>query len=162
MSPKQQVGHNPAGIASPGLCWPKEDVLTIAPPRVTHRHPSTKNGKCDHLSSKCIWTLLGNHGGFRTDTPGKSPRACPWGRRVFSSPANPCRVRKLTPSLCSCLRDLHEERCPSPSAHPPVRRGCRSHAAPTLACGSGGGWRGASGRRTWTTRLPCATRRRRS
>lgn len=37
-----------------------------------------------------------------------------------------------------------------------------ARAAPTLARRSGRGQRGASARRTWTTRPPCATRRRRS
>lgn len=53
-------------------------------------------------------------------------------------------------------------RAPAARPRPPRRRVLGARAAPTLARRSGRGRRGASARRTWTTRPPCATPRRRS
>lgn len=74
------------------------------------------------------------------------PQGCPWD--LAASPTDPhlWPGRKAHPILAAAARG------PVPTAR----------AAPTLARRSGRGWRGASGRRTWTTRPPCATRRRRS
>lgn len=74
------------------------------------------------------------------------PQGCPWD--LAASPTDPhlWPGRKAHPILAAAARG------PAPTAR----------AAPTLARRSGRGWRGASGRRTWTTRPPCATRRRRS